>query len=152
MDVGLPKWWNYPTHCGSGHAWGPGRVIVSWLPCQGDPRPRGTAARERPPDHSLPRARVPVRQLRAAPRSGFGALIYCYPATDDQPAASRTALTGGPAASEQGKRRERAVSAPARTSGATCLAGRGLGSECVIVGHLARDEPDADYLKRAAVA
>jgi len=32
-DASLPDWWSYPTHCGNGHAWGPGKVIVSWLPC-----------------------------------------------------------------------------------------------------------------------
>jgi len=32
-DASLPDWWSYPTHCGNGHAWGPGKVIVAWLPC-----------------------------------------------------------------------------------------------------------------------
>ncbi len=34
---GLPDWWTYPTRCGNGHDWGPGRVIVSWMPCLCDP-------------------------------------------------------------------------------------------------------------------
>jgi hypothetical protein len=34
---GLPDWWTYPVRCADGHEWGPGRVIVSWLPCQCDP-------------------------------------------------------------------------------------------------------------------
>ncbi len=29
----VPEWWNYPHACGHGHPWGPGRVIVSWMPC-----------------------------------------------------------------------------------------------------------------------
>ena len=33
-DVVLPPWWAYPERCGNGHLWGPGRVIVSWHPCQ----------------------------------------------------------------------------------------------------------------------
>jgi hypothetical protein len=32
-DVSRPDWWAYPVACGHGHPWGPGRVIVSWLPC-----------------------------------------------------------------------------------------------------------------------
>jgi hypothetical protein len=32
-DVERPSWWKYPLECAYGHAWGPGRVIVSWLPC-----------------------------------------------------------------------------------------------------------------------
>jgi hypothetical protein len=47
--VQLPDWWIYPTKCGNGHAWGPGKVIVSWLPCQCDPareaQPRGSGHR-----------------------------------------------------------------------------------------------------------
>jgi SAM-dependent methyltransferase len=35
--VSLPEWWTYPTCCGAGHPWGPGKVIVSWLPCQCGP-------------------------------------------------------------------------------------------------------------------
>ena len=29
----LPGWWNYPKHCHHGHPSGPGRVIVSYMPC-----------------------------------------------------------------------------------------------------------------------
>jgi hypothetical protein len=47
--VTLPWWWTYPTKCGNGHAWGPGKVIVSWLPCQCGParaaQPRGSGHR-----------------------------------------------------------------------------------------------------------
>ena len=28
-----PAWWSYPTSCAQGHEWGPGRVIVGWMPC-----------------------------------------------------------------------------------------------------------------------
>lgn len=47
--MSLPWWWTYPTKCGNGHAWGPGKVIVSWLPCQCGParaaQPRGSGHR-----------------------------------------------------------------------------------------------------------
>src|SRR5258708_39295971 len=29
----LPDWWPYPTACEAGHAWSPGKVIVSWRVC-----------------------------------------------------------------------------------------------------------------------
>jgi hypothetical protein len=29
----LPSWWGYPAACQRGHEWGPGKVIVSWKPC-----------------------------------------------------------------------------------------------------------------------
>ena len=49
MDVQLPDWWTYPKYCGRGHSWGPGKVIVSWLPCQCAParaaQPRGSGRR-----------------------------------------------------------------------------------------------------------
>src|SRR5215467_8051194 len=32
-QLGVPDWWPYPPRCQAGHAWGPGRVIVSWSPC-----------------------------------------------------------------------------------------------------------------------
>src|SRR5580698_8701969 len=28
-----PTWWSYPAQCPAGHPWGPGRVIVGWMPC-----------------------------------------------------------------------------------------------------------------------
>jgi hypothetical protein len=37
MDVRLPAWWCYPERCSNGHEWGPGRVIVSWMPCDCPP-------------------------------------------------------------------------------------------------------------------
>ena len=33
MGVQRPDWWQYPHHCQHGHEWGPGRVIVGWMPC-----------------------------------------------------------------------------------------------------------------------
>jgi len=30
-DASLPWWWTYPIKCGNGHAWGPGKVIVSYV-------------------------------------------------------------------------------------------------------------------------
>jgi hypothetical protein len=48
-DVVRPDWWTYPAECQHGHPWGPGRVIVSWLPCQCAParqaQPRGCGHR-----------------------------------------------------------------------------------------------------------
>ena len=32
-DTERPGWWRYPPECRYGHPWGPGLVIVSWLPC-----------------------------------------------------------------------------------------------------------------------
>jgi hypothetical protein len=32
-DVRRPAWWKYPEACENGHLWGPGRVIVSFVPC-----------------------------------------------------------------------------------------------------------------------
>ena len=32
-DVLRPDWWSYPLACAHGHEWAPGRVIVSWTPC-----------------------------------------------------------------------------------------------------------------------
>jgi hypothetical protein len=32
-DVRRPSWWSYPERCHRGHEWGPGRVIVGWMPC-----------------------------------------------------------------------------------------------------------------------
>jgi hypothetical protein len=37
MDVRRHGWWKYPEACHHGHPWGPGRVIVSWSPCDCDP-------------------------------------------------------------------------------------------------------------------
>jgi hypothetical protein len=33
MAVRKPDWWKYPHRCDRGHEWGPGRVIVGWMPC-----------------------------------------------------------------------------------------------------------------------
>jgi hypothetical protein len=42
----LPAWWAYPERCENGHEWGPGKVAVSWSPCQCRPareaQPRGS--------------------------------------------------------------------------------------------------------------
>jgi hypothetical protein len=37
MDVRRPRWWTYPLECANHHPWGPGKVIVSWVPCQCGP-------------------------------------------------------------------------------------------------------------------
>jgi len=45
----LPEWWCFPVRCQAGHAWGPGRVIVSWSPCDCPPavarQPKGPGHR-----------------------------------------------------------------------------------------------------------
>ena len=30
VDVQLPGRWTDPEHCGRGHPWGPGRVLITW--------------------------------------------------------------------------------------------------------------------------
>jgi hypothetical protein len=37
IDVLRPDWWTYPDECQQGHPRGPGRVIVSWMPCACEP-------------------------------------------------------------------------------------------------------------------
>jgi hypothetical protein len=39
MGVQRPQWWSryYPECCANGHEWGPGKIIVGWMP---PPRPR----------------------------------------------------------------------------------------------------------------
>jgi hypothetical protein len=55
-DSPLPDWWTYPKYCGRGHAWGPGRVLVSWMPCQCDP---AREAQLRGSGHRLVECRAP---------------------------------------------------------------------------------------------
>lgn len=52
----LPAWWDYPRYCGNGHAWGPGKVLVSWMPCACDP---AREAQPRGPGHRLIECRTP---------------------------------------------------------------------------------------------
>ncbi len=61
----LPDWWEYPAQCEGGHGGGPGRVIVSWHPCE-------FAAALAEPDKGesgrpLPGAGVHVSLVQAAP-------------------------------------------------------------------------------------
>jgi hypothetical protein len=56
MDVRRPDWWTYPDQCQHGHQWGPGRVIVSWMPCQCAP---ARAARARGSGHRTIACREP---------------------------------------------------------------------------------------------
>jgi hypothetical protein len=53
--AGLPDWWTYPTQCQEGHAWRPGRVIVSWQPCQCQP---AREAQSRGPGHRVVECRT----------------------------------------------------------------------------------------------
>jgi hypothetical protein len=48
VGVVRPAWWCYPEQCADGHEWGPGRVILSWMPCDCGP---AQAAQERGPGH-----------------------------------------------------------------------------------------------------
>jgi hypothetical protein len=56
MDVQRPRWWTYPIECANGHAWGPGRVRVSWRPCQCAP---ARAAQTRGSGHRMIACGVP---------------------------------------------------------------------------------------------
>jgi hypothetical protein len=55
MDQRLPYWWTYPTACENGHPWGPGKVIVSWQPCECDPARK---AQSRGPGHRVVECRT----------------------------------------------------------------------------------------------
>jgi hypothetical protein len=57
MGVQRPDWWCYPERCANGHEWGPGRIILSWMPCDCPP---AMADREKGPGHM-------VVQCHAAP-------------------------------------------------------------------------------------
>ena len=50
MDVQRPAWWCYPLECANGHPWGPGTIIVSWLPCDCAP---ARALRSHGPGHQV---------------------------------------------------------------------------------------------------
>jgi hypothetical protein len=53
--VWRPDWWTYPDECQEGHPWGPGRVIVSWMPCACDPAQK---AQDRGPGHRVVECRT----------------------------------------------------------------------------------------------
>lgn len=55
-DSPLPDWWTYPKYCGQSHRWGPGRVIVSWTPCQCRP---AREAQAKGSGHRLVECRTP---------------------------------------------------------------------------------------------
>jgi len=55
-EVRRPDWWPYPESCQHGHPWGPGRVIVSWMPCDCGP---ARAERQRGPGHLTVSCQVP---------------------------------------------------------------------------------------------
>ena len=48
--VQRPNWWCYPERCANGHEWGPGRIIVGWMPCDCPP---ARAEREHGPGHMV---------------------------------------------------------------------------------------------------
>jgi hypothetical protein len=45
MALVRPAWWCYPLECANGHEWGPGRIIVSWQPCDCGPAARRAGVR-----------------------------------------------------------------------------------------------------------
>jgi len=79
MDVRRPRWWIYPIECANGHDWGPGRVLVSWLPCQCGP---ARAAQPQGSGHRVIACRVP----------GCGSVFYEPP--HDPAAQSPSAARG----------------------------------------------------------
>ena len=56
MDVHRPLWWCYPLACEHGYEWGPGRIIVSWQPCECAP---AAAEREHEPGHLVVHCQAP---------------------------------------------------------------------------------------------
>src|SRR5690242_7368333 len=50
MAIVRPAWWCYPELCANGHEWGPGRIILSWMPCDCPP---AMADREKDPGHMV---------------------------------------------------------------------------------------------------
>ena len=50
VGVHRPAWWCYPERCQNGHEWGPGRIILSWMPCDCPP---AMADREKGPGHMV---------------------------------------------------------------------------------------------------
>jgi hypothetical protein len=51
---GYARRWTDPEHCGNGHLWGPGRVLLSWMPCQCGPPPRSRSGGRPWPQVILP--------------------------------------------------------------------------------------------------
>jgi hypothetical protein len=56
MGVQRPNWWCYPERCQHGHEWGPGRIVVSWMPCDCPP---AAAEREHGPGQLVVHCQVP---------------------------------------------------------------------------------------------
>jgi hypothetical protein len=56
VGVCRPAWWCYPERCQNGHEWGPGRIILSWMPCDCPP---AAAAREHGPGHLVVHCQAP---------------------------------------------------------------------------------------------
>jgi hypothetical protein len=56
MGDRLPWWWDYPRECRNGHPWGPGKVAVSWTPCECR---SAQAERSRGPGHLTVECRTP---------------------------------------------------------------------------------------------
>jgi hypothetical protein len=64
-----PDWWNYPVACGHGHPWGPGRVIVSWMPVRVRFGQGGAGAGARSSDGGVLGGWLPVGVVPAAVRA-----------------------------------------------------------------------------------
>jgi hypothetical protein len=65
MGVRRPNWWCYPERCQNGHEWAPGRIIVSWQPCECGP---AVAEREHGPGHLVVHCQAPGCVVPAAAR------------------------------------------------------------------------------------
>ena len=61
MDVQRHDWWCYPLQCRNGHPWAPGRVNVSWMPCD-----CGPAQAVRSSDYDHMRGELPRGWLRVS--------------------------------------------------------------------------------------
>ena len=97
-DAPLPQWWTYPARCGAGHAWGPGKVIVSWQPCQCGP---ARAALAHGSGHRTIACRAPGCRYvcyepphEPEPEPGAGATLAARPAAPARPARCAARVAG----------------------------------------------------------
>ena len=97
VGVGRPAWWCYPEQCADGHEWGPGRVILSWMPCDCGP---AQAMQEQSPGHLVVYCRAqgcesawysPRHEPAGSARPGCG---NPRPAWHEQEVKGREAATG----------------------------------------------------------
>ena len=63
MSEQVPDWWTDAEHCGNGHPWGPGKVLITWQRCQCDSARKARPPEPRAPDHRLPGTGMLVEEL-----------------------------------------------------------------------------------------